>query len=246
VGLLPPLPDRGALLVDGGYTNNFPLEHLPERGAGTIIRVDVSGVFEDSEVRYGDALSGTAEFLWRLWTMVTPCVRRKKRLSPPNLQDIQSRLMFLADYNKESFNDEMADLTLRPPVKGYSIIEFDKFDELVDIGFQYGQEQIRNWKATPEGQAVMKSTRAKWFMAPPQTLRQKMASDARARLEKVTQAAGRLGSRVYGRSRSFDAASRNREDSVGACPRRRRRSPHAGEPKPERSQANGTGKPHRE
>lgn len=43
-----------SLLVDGCYTNNFPVEEVKEMGAGTIITVDVNALYEALDLQYGE------------------------------------------------------------------------------------------------------------------------------------------------------------------------------------------------
>lgn len=60
-GLLPPLSDRGSLLVDGGYFSNLPVaEMISELGAVDIIAVDVGSIEDTSPRHYGDSVSGWA------------------------------------------------------------------------------------------------------------------------------------------------------------------------------------------
>lgn len=60
-GLLPPLSDRGSLLVDGGYFSNLPVaEMISELGAVDIIAVDVGSIDDTSPRHYGDSVSGWA------------------------------------------------------------------------------------------------------------------------------------------------------------------------------------------
>lgn len=65
-GLLPPLSDRGSLLVDGGYFSNLPVtEMISELGAVNIVAVDVGSIDDTSPRHYGDSVSGWAVLLSR-------------------------------------------------------------------------------------------------------------------------------------------------------------------------------------
>ena len=113
VGFVPPVPDHGSLLVDGGYVNNFPVEHAPRFGAGGVIRVNVSGGFDDVWQDYGDTLSGW----WELFRWITGICWRRSHPPAPTMRDIQERLMFMSDYRKESDNESGCHLTLMPPME---------------------------------------------------------------------------------------------------------------------------------
>lgn len=44
-----------------------------------------------------------------------------------------------------------ADLRLRPPIDGYGTLEFDKFDEIVDVGYRYAKPLVDEWvRRNPE------------------------------------------------------------------------------------------------
>eukprot|EP00961_Rhodomonas_salina_P141592 1906438-Rhodomonas_salina.1 len=50
VGLLPPVWDEGALLIDGGFVNNMPFEAMIDMGIDTIIGV----VVEETQDRFSN------------------------------------------------------------------------------------------------------------------------------------------------------------------------------------------------
>ncbi len=60
-GLLPPLSDRGDLLVDGGYIDNLPVSDMAKLGPANVI-----GAIDDTSPRnYGDSVSGWGILLGR-------------------------------------------------------------------------------------------------------------------------------------------------------------------------------------
>merc|ERR1719296_272138 len=58
VGFVPPLPYQGSLLVDGGYSNQYPVECLKENGAGVVICAAACADFGPLNTSYGDTLWG--------------------------------------------------------------------------------------------------------------------------------------------------------------------------------------------
>lgn len=65
-GLLPPLSDRGNLLVDGGYMDNLPVSTMFSLGPQDVIAVDVGAIDDNSPRNYGDSVSGWWIMLSRL------------------------------------------------------------------------------------------------------------------------------------------------------------------------------------
>lgn len=57
-GLLPPISDRGDLLVDGGYIDNLPVSVMMSMGPTDVIAIDVGSIDDTSPRNYGDSVSG--------------------------------------------------------------------------------------------------------------------------------------------------------------------------------------------
>merc|ERR1712190_165627 len=104
VGFVPPLPHmergpdgegpRNSLLVDGGYTNQYPTEELRQMGAGVVISVRVCPDFDPVSTDYGDKVNGGLISLLRLLGIKW---RWFQGPDPPAQAEIQERLMFLPD-----------------------------------------------------------------------------------------------------------------------------------------------------
>jgi predicted acylesterase/phospholipase RssA len=133
------------LLVDGGYTNQWPVSELHEFGCGTVICAMVSPEFEAIKSDYGDAVSGTLTVL-KSWFS---CKKRNVGDDPPALNDIQERLMFLVDAMKEgspsSNTRRRADLILQPPIEGYGLLDFHKYNEARGVGYTYAEPVLSEW-----------------------------------------------------------------------------------------------------
>jgi len=141
VGFVPPLCDNGSLLVDGGYTNNLPADIMRSMGVNTVIAVDVGGEVDTDYYDYGDSLSGW----WLLWNKWNPFVKREKI---PNLSDIQAQLAYVAsETTLVSVKQQKHCLYLRPAITQYGTLDFGKFDEICQAGYQCAQEEIVKWKA---------------------------------------------------------------------------------------------------
>eukprot|EP00931_Biecheleriopsis_adriatica_P100911 TRINITY_DN76148_c0_g1_i1.p1 TRINITY_DN76148_c0_g1~~TRINITY_DN76148_c0_g1_i1.p1 ORF type:complete len:789 (-),score=132.06 TRINITY_DN76148_c0_g1_i1:111-2384(-) len=153
VGFVPPLPHlekrlqggrakiRSSLLVDGGYTNQYPTDELREVGAGTVICVQACPDFEAVSTDYGDRVFGGTVALLRL-------LRVKWRWypgpDPPPQSEIQERLMFLPDAMTGGAG-QGSDVVIQPPIQGYGLLEFNSYRELEQIGYKAARPRLEEW-----------------------------------------------------------------------------------------------------
>lgn len=132
-GYLPPISEKGSLLVDGGYMSVVPTDVMREQaGARTVISVDVSGENEKQYFEYGTYLSGW----WLLWNSWNPFV---KTVNVPSMGDISDSLRWVSSDQHRRRMESVADLHFRPPIQEYGTLEFDKFDEIVEKGYDYAK-----------------------------------------------------------------------------------------------------------
>ncbi|KAM4616108.1 patatin-like phospholipase domain-containing protein 7 isoform 1-T2 [Polymixia lowei] len=141
-GYLPPLcdPKDGHLLMDGGYINNLPADVARSMGAKVVIAIDVGSQDETNLTNYGDSLNGW----WLLWKRFNPLAERVKVL---NMAEIQTRLAYVCcvrqlELVKESEYCEY----IRPPIDRYGTLEFGKFDEIAEVGYQHGKTVFDVWQ----------------------------------------------------------------------------------------------------
>lgn len=136
-GLVPPIEDKGEMLLDGGYMDNVPVMEMAEAGARYIIAVDVGSVDDTSKVRYGDTLSG----LWVLFNRWNPF---SKHPNVPNIAEIQQRLAYVSSVQAlEDAKKSPNLLYLRPPIDFYATLDFGKFDEILSVGYTYAVEKLK-------------------------------------------------------------------------------------------------------
>ncbi|XP_060754863.1 patatin-like phospholipase domain-containing protein 6 isoform X4 [Neoarius graeffei] len=140
-GYLPPLcdPKDGNLLMDGGYINNLPADIARNIGAKTVIAIDVGSQDETDLCNYGDRLSGW----WLLWKRINPWAEKVK---VPDMAEIQSRLAYVScvrqlELVKKSGYCEY----IRPPIDRFKTMDFGKFDEIYDVGYQHGKLLFTGW-----------------------------------------------------------------------------------------------------
>uniref|UniRef100_A0A3Q3B3C6 lysophospholipase n=1 Tax=Kryptolebias marmoratus TaxID=37003 RepID=A0A3Q3B3C6_KRYMA len=140
-GYLPPLcdPKDGHLLMDGGYINNLPADVARSMGAKVVIAIDVGSRNETSLTNYGDYLSGW----WLLWKRFNPLAEKVKVL---NMAEIQTRLAYVCCVRQlELVKDSNYCEYIRPPIDRYGTLDFGKFDEIAEVGYQHGKTLFDVW-----------------------------------------------------------------------------------------------------
>ncbi|KAK4055464.1 phosphatidylcholine and lysophosphatidylcholine phospholipase [Microbotryomycetes sp. JL201] len=138
-GLLPPLCDRGDMLVDGGYVDNLPVSVMMAMGAASVFAVDVGSVDDTSPRSYGESVSG-----W--WLLI----QRWNPFAPPNqvpnITEIQSRLTYVSSVKMlEDAKATPGVLYMRMPVTQFGTMEFKRFLEILDVGYEHATKQLSEW-----------------------------------------------------------------------------------------------------
>ncbi|KAI7678813.1 Lysophospholipase [Hortaea werneckii] len=133
-GLLPPMCDEGSMLLDGGYTDNLTVSHMKSLGADVVFAVDVGALDDTTPQSYGDSLSG-------FWASLNRWNPLSSYPNPPTLSEIQARLAYVSSVDAlERAKIIPGCRYMRPPVEGYGTLEFNKFDEIYQVGYQYGKK----------------------------------------------------------------------------------------------------------
>ncbi|XP_075026589.1 patatin-like phospholipase domain-containing protein 7 isoform X2 [Calonectris borealis] len=140
-GYMPPLcdPKDGHLLMDGGYINNLPADVARSMGAKVVIAIDVGSQDETDLTNYGDCLSGW----WLLWKRWNPLAEKVKVL---NMAEIQTRLAYVCCVRQLEMvkNSDYCEY-IRPPIDRYGTLDFGKFDEICEVGYQHGKTVFNVW-----------------------------------------------------------------------------------------------------
>ncbi|KAI0177777.1 lysophospholipase NTE1 [Pestalotiopsis sp. NC0098] len=135
-GLLPPLCDEGSMLLDGGYIDNLTVSHMKSLGADVIFAIDVGALDDDTPQAYGDSLSG-------MWAFVNRWNPFSSIPNPPTLAEIQGRLAYVSSVDAlERAKTLPGCIYMRPPIDDYGTLDFGKFDEIYQLGYQYGKETL--------------------------------------------------------------------------------------------------------
>ncbi len=138
-GIVLPLVRGEHLLVDGGVINNLPGDVMRIKcDGGSVIAINVSPE-EDVGIDIGGFPSP-----WKIfWSRVLPF---KKRITVPGMIDILMRTTMLASSNRTAQVRSSVDLYLRPPIDAYGMLEFEKLNEFIDIGYHYTLKVADGWK----------------------------------------------------------------------------------------------------
>uniref|UniRef100_A0A671KXX2 lysophospholipase n=1 Tax=Sinocyclocheilus anshuiensis TaxID=1608454 RepID=A0A671KXX2_9TELE len=158
-GYLPPLcdPKDGHLLMDGGYINNLPADTARSMGAKLVIAIDVGSQDETDLTNYGDSLSGW----WLLWKCLNPLTEKIKVL---NMAEIQTRLAYVCSVRQlEMVKDGDYCEYLRPPIDCYGTLDFGKFDEIADVGYQHGKTVFDVWCRSGVRETMLKDQHQEEF-----------------------------------------------------------------------------------
>ena len=133
-GILPPVVDGDALLVDGAVINNFPTNIMASMHRGLTIGVDVarSGVIDVDAFRDPPGF-----FAW--------IAQHGTSTAPP----IVSLLMRAATARHERMTQvHPADIMIAPAVEGVQLRDWEKYDEAVAEGYLTATAAIdENWAA---------------------------------------------------------------------------------------------------
>ncbi|XP_053154783.1 patatin-like phospholipase domain-containing protein 6 isoform X7 [Hemicordylus capensis] len=138
---LPPIcdPKDSHLLVDGCYVNNVPADIARNMGAKTVIAIDVGSQDETDLCNYGDSLSGW----WLLWKRLNPWA---EKIKVPDMAEIQSRLAYVSCVRQlEVVKSSSYCEYIRPPIDRFKTMDFGKFDEIYDVGYQHGKVVFDGW-----------------------------------------------------------------------------------------------------
>ncbi|KAI8368105.1 uncharacterized protein BYT42DRAFT_585297 [Radiomyces spectabilis] len=138
-GYMPPICENGNMLVDGGYMDNLPVSVAKNMGADIIIAVDVASDDDTSPVYYGDSISGW----WALLHSFNPF----RTYNIPSIADIQSRLAYVSSVAKlEEAKMTNGTLYLKLPVQQWGTLEFNKFNDIMKLGYDVGREVVGRWR----------------------------------------------------------------------------------------------------
>ena len=134
-GLLPPVPFRGDLLVDGGLLDNLPVAEMRRRLGGQVVAANVS-VGVDLAV----AAELTPEAPWSGGAQVLRMITGRPRL--PNIVDVLMRAAEISSVRDSNASGSPANFYLHVPVGDVAMSDFRAIDRLVTLGYDYTARRI--------------------------------------------------------------------------------------------------------
>lgn len=133
-GVFVPVLENGSILVDGGIVNNLPGDVMRERSCHRVIVVDV-GAEHEFTFRIREIPSP-----WKLmFSRIAPFARR---VEAPLIGEVLLRTTDVASSHRTREVKKDADLSLRPPIDGYGVLQFELLDEIADVGYRYTTEKL--------------------------------------------------------------------------------------------------------
>ncbi|MBL7782654.1 MAG: patatin-like phospholipase family protein [Saprospiraceae bacterium] len=123
-GVFPPAEVSNELYVDGGVFDNMPVEEMSRLGAGVIIAVDLQVHREETQ---GDT-----------------DVYRKRKL--PNLLFVVMESSMLSGRYHAQTHKNLVDYYFNPPLQAVSLIDWNKFDLIEEIGYRHALETLARMK----------------------------------------------------------------------------------------------------
>jgi predicted acylesterase/phospholipase RssA/CRP-like cAMP-binding protein len=144
-GVLPPVPDAGELLVDGGVLNNLPIDVMRRMNPdGIVIAIDV--VAEQglkAREDYGHSLSGWRSLLGKFG----PWWNAPK--APPIASILMQSVMVGSSHARERMLQlGLADYYQNINVQGIGLLQFENAQEAAAIGYEQSIEPLKKWVAS--------------------------------------------------------------------------------------------------
>jgi len=135
-GILPPVWHDGDLLVDGGLMNNLPVDLARERsGVGRVLAVNVTPrTGQKSRQPFGYHVSG--------WRALGARISRRGAIGLPSVMNLLMQSMLVSDARMKRVNSRLADWIFHPPLRGYSLMDWDSFEAIADAGYRYASEAL--------------------------------------------------------------------------------------------------------
>ena len=135
-GALPPVIVDGDLLCDGGTFNNFPVDVMRNvRGVGSVIGVDLNSR-KARRIEF-DEVPGT-------WALLRDRLRprKKRRYKLPSLPAYLMNVTILYSMSRQRHAQLQTDLYFNPPLDRVGLLEWKRFDQIVQQGHAHAIEVL--------------------------------------------------------------------------------------------------------
>lgn len=137
-GLVPPVIEGDKLLVDGGVVNNLPVDVMIQRGAAKVLAVDIRSGRRRFEIE-SESFPGTASLIKQRYLSRSG---GSDAGSTPNIVEIIHASVLMSSVQNNVRNRHVADVYLSPPIDRFGFVDFERIDEIIQVGYEYAAEQI--------------------------------------------------------------------------------------------------------
>jgi NTE family protein len=131
-GIMPPVFQGSAILVDGAAINNLPIDLMQLDAPGFIVGSDASAI---SPLRRAGSASGDPPF-WRFFNRTRG---GKPRL---NIFRLLMESSMVGGESTAAAQREHADLILRPPLLDVELLDWQSFARIIDSGYRHTQAAL--------------------------------------------------------------------------------------------------------
>ncbi|MEZ4956365.1 MAG: patatin-like phospholipase family protein [Saprospiraceae bacterium] len=136
-GIFPPVIHEGDLHIDGGIFNNLPIDIMGNLGVGRIIAVDFD---LDQQAECNVA------YMPSTWQIIKDKFTKKLKYNIPSLM---STIIQATTLNSDFRSRQMrlqADIFLNPDLSRFGLMEWKKYDEIVEMGYRHTIERLKDWE----------------------------------------------------------------------------------------------------
>jgi predicted acylesterase/phospholipase RssA/CRP-like cAMP-binding protein len=140
-GIMPPVAYKGDLLVDGGLSNNVPVDTMASLFEGAIVAIDV---IPELDLKSGGALPPALSGWKVAWSWLSPFTRR---IDMPNIVSILMRTATTAGLGlrKGMWALKQNGLVLKPPLDRWNMLDFKEAEPIAEQGYRYALPKVRAW-----------------------------------------------------------------------------------------------------
>jgi NTE family protein len=161
-GIVTPVRSNGRILVDGGLVNPVPVSVARAMGADLVIAVDlnhdiVAGRLSRPVARANGHAPIMARLLESLQAINSPVLAQfeawlnKAPLEPlPGIFDVLLASLYImqARVTEAALQQDRPEILIQPPLGAVRFMEFDRAEEIIDIGYRSAVEQLAHWTRT--------------------------------------------------------------------------------------------------
>jgi NTE family protein len=127
------------LHIDGGTFNNFPTDVMRKLGAQRVIGVDL--LRERNQKIDLDEMPSARQLLTDKLS--------GKRNKIPTLTSLLLNASMISSYARQKESRALVDVYFSPPVHRYGMLDWSKFNELVELGYAHACEALSNQSTLP-------------------------------------------------------------------------------------------------